>query len=403
MSDGALPTRTRRAVVSVGVLGALLTVAPLVFGGTSFITQVIANGTGVAIGLVIVVRGSTAAARRMGWLVTMAMLAIKFSTLAAGTEWLFDRGMEEAATWAALVVGSPTAELGIGLLSPLAIFPVMFLAVAFPDGRLAQGWRWYPPTVFVLFTAMAGAAALSPPHVGVTRREHPLFEDFVSPTWTSIAEILLLATVVLFLISVSSLVTRFRSASTTPDTRQQIKWFAYGLTLYLVTLLALLVLEILDLTTSEAFLVVDGLAFTAIPMSLGVAILRYRLYDIDRIISRTLAYALTFALLTGVFVLIAASPVLVAGSDADTFPPLLVSVSTLVVAALFNPLRRRLVRGLERRFDRARYDAEQVIELFSDRVNDLTDVDEIEAGLTEVLSRTLGPTSVGIWIADRSP
>lgn len=394
--------RRRRSVAIVGVVGVLLTVATLVFGGIGFITQAVANGGGVAVGLLVVARGSNDAARRMGWVLALAFLAIQVGTMAAFADWLVEQGRHDAGAWAATILGSADADFGMGLLSAAALLPILFLAVLFPDGRLAPGWRWYPWAVGAAVAAVTLGASLNPVHVGDVRLVHPLFENAVSESWTDFAEVALLAVAVLQLASIMSLVGRYRADGTSTTARQQIKWFGFGLGLYVLSIIVLLLGELTDLITSEVFIVVDGLMFTAIPLSLGVAILRYRLYDIDRIISRTLAYALTFLVLTGLFVLIATSPVLVAGGDADSFPPLLVSISTLVVAALFNPTRRRLLRSLERRFDRARYDAARVIEGFNEHVNDLTDHDAIEAGLVDVLDRTLAPATVSIWIAGRS-
>lgn len=392
----------RVAAIAMASAGVVLTASTLFFGGLSFITQAVANGLGVAIGLVIVVRGSSRDARRMGWLVAIAMLGIQIGTHAVLSDWLLERGHTDAAVWAATLLGSADSDFGMGIITALTLAPIGLLAVCFPDGHLPAGWSCYKWAITVVIGALAFSAALSPLHIGAVRFEHPLFESAVAETWTTLAEIILLAMALLLLGSLASLVARYRSPATTTVARQQIKWFGFGLGLYVVTVTSLLILEAFVFVSTETFVVIDGLAFTAIPLSLGVAILRFRLYDIDRLISRTLAYALTFALLTGVFVAIATSPVLFAGSEAESFPPLLVSISTLVVAALFNPLRRRLLRSLERRFDRAHYDAELVIEDFGDRVNDLTDRAAIEAGLADVLARTLAPTTVGIWIADRT-
>lgn len=398
-----LAARHRRAALAVGLLGAVLTVATLLLAGSGFITQAIANGCGIAVGVTIVRRGSSDAARRMGWIVTFAMTAIQVGALSVASDWLLDRGHTEAARWVAALFGSHGAEVGLGPVTALAMIPIVFLAVTFPDGRLRRGWGWYPWLVGAVGTTLVVSALLSPVYIGRDRITKPFLEDVAAEAWLEVSTFGLLGVALLLLVSMTSLVGRYRDPATTLAERQQIKWFAFGIGSYFVVVTGLLVGELLGVVSGTFFTVVDGLAFTLIPISLGVAILRYRLYDIDRIISRTLAYALTFVLMTGVFVAIVTSPVIFAHRAADSFPPLLVSISTLVVAALFNPVRRRVVRRLERRFDRAHYDAELVVEEFSDRISHLTDIDDIQSGLVDVFGRTLAPASIGIWIAKREP
>jgi hypothetical protein len=151
-----------------------------------------------------------------------------------------------------------------------------------------------------------------------------------------------------------------------------------------------------------------GSCLIALPVSIGVGILRYRLYDIDRIISRTLAYAIVTGLLVGVYtglVLLTMHLLTVSSSAA-------VAASTLVAAALFNPLRRRVQHAVDRRFNRARYDADRTVAAFAARLKDAVDLDSVRNDLTEVVRRTLEPAHVSVWIrsagedlvsADREP
>jgi hypothetical protein len=132
----------------------------------------------------------------------------------------------------------------------------------------------------------------------------------------------------------------------------------------------------------------------ALPVGIGVAILKYRLYDIDRIISRTLAYAIVTGLLAGVY----AGLVLLATQVLTVKSPVAVAGSTLVAAALFSPLRTRVQRLVDRRFNRARYDAERIVAAFAARLQDAVDLDGIRADLVSVVHRSLEPAQVSVWL-----
>jgi hypothetical protein len=135
----------------------------------------------------------------------------------------------------------------------------------------------------------------------------------------------------------------------------------------------------------------------ALPVSIGVAILKYRLYDIDRIISRTLAYAIVTGLLVGVY----AGLVLLATQVLSVKSPVAVAAATLATAALFNPVRRRVQRVVDRRFNRARYDADRTIEAFAARLQDSVDLAAVQADLASVVHRALEPAHVTLWTNHR--
>ena len=128
-----------------------------------------------------------------------------------------------------------------------------------------------------------------------------------------------------------------------------------------------------------------------------MAILRYRLYEIDRIISRTLAYAIVTGLLVGVY----AGLVLLATQVLTVKSPVAVAVATLVAAALFNPVRRRVQRIVDRRFNRARYDAERTVDAFAADLQGAVDLDSVRDGLVDVVHRALEPAHVSVWVQDR--
>jgi len=183
------------------------------------------------------------------------------------------------------------------------------------------------------------------------------------------------------------------------ERRQQLKWLASGAAAAIVSL----VIGTAFATTGPATLVVewvDNVAWCglgALPVSMGVAILRYRLYEIDRIISRTLAYAAVTALLVGVY----AGLVLLSTDVLSLTSTVAVAASTLAAAALFNPVRRRVQRAVDRRFNRARYDADKTVAAFAGRLQDAVDLDSVQADLAGVVQQALEPAHVSVWISQR--
>lgn len=139
------------------------------------------------------------------------------------------------------------------------------------------------------------------------------------------------------------------------------------------------------------------MALTVLPVSIAVGILKYHLYDIDRIISRTLAYAIVTGLLIGVY----AGVVLLATRVLPLRTPVAVAGATLVVAALFSPLRRWVQRIVDRRFNRARYDAEMTVSAFAARLKDAVDLDSARDDLTAAVQNALEPTHVSVWMSQR--
>ncbi|HEX2824439.1 MAG TPA: hypothetical protein VHO07_30390, partial [Streptosporangiaceae bacterium] len=134
-----------------------------------------------------------------------------------------------------------------------------------------------------------------------------------------------------------------------------------------------------------------------IPVACVLAVLKYRLYDIDRLISRTLAYAIVTGLLVGVY----AAIVLLARQVVSLTTPVAVAASTLAAAALFNPLRRRVQRAVDRRFNRARYDADKTVAAFAARLKDAVDLDAVQADLASAVHQALEPAHISVWMSER--
>jgi hypothetical protein len=145
-------------------------------------------------------------------------------------------------------------------------------------------------------------------------------------------------------------------------------------------------------------LVAFALAATTLPLSIGIAVLRYRLYEIDRIISRTLAYAALTGTLAVVYVAAFIALQAILAPFTQSGGPLAVAASTLAVFALFQPLRRRLQAAMDRRFNRSRYDAQRTVEAFASQLRDEVDLDRVGGAVQTVVGQALAPASVGIWL-----
>jgi peptidoglycan/LPS O-acetylase OafA/YrhL len=209
-------------------------------------------------------------------------------------------------------------------------------------------------------------------------------------------EVLYLALPLTLLFSGSAVIVRFRRSR--GDERQQIKWFAYAVAVMVSLFLFWFSLALAGLVPPDALLWTVPLL--GLPAGVGVSVLRYRLYDVDRIINLTLVYAL----LTGVLALIYAGSVValqrvfavLAGEDSR----LAVVVSTLVISALFNPFRRRIQAFIDRRFYRSRYDAKATLEAAGARLRDETDLDRLGDELVAVVSETVRPARASLWMRE---
>jgi len=191
------------------------------------------------------------------------------------------------------------------------------------------------------------------------------------------------------------MVLRFRSSHGVE--RQQLRWVAAGAAVAVIGLLAVVALLALEETYGFApgtWLVALALALASLPVAIGVAVLRYRLWDLDRLISRTVTYAVVTALLVLPYLaIVAAIPRLAEGSGS-----LAVAAATLAVAALFQPLRRRVQDLVDRRFNRRRYDAARTLEGFAARLRDQVDLDALEGELLGVVDQTMQPTQAWLWL-----
>ncbi len=286
------------------------------------------------------------------------------------------------------------------LLSPSYIYAfalVPLIILLFPDGRLGARWRW-PLRLYLAIGALVSAGTLSVAAGSLSLRipvdgsgavvglNHPSGGN----AWFGLAKVLFWpAAAALLIAAVVYQTHRYRRA--TGERRQQLKSLASGVGA-LIFCFALLAASggSSNVVGSVAFAV--GLA--ALPLSMGVGILRYRLYEIDRLISRTVSYALLTGLLVGTFIgLVALTTDTLALSGRVG-----VAASTLVAAALFNPLRIAIQRVVDRRFNRARYDAQATVDAFTARLRDAVEIDAIRADLLDAVNRAVQPTHTSVWI-----
>jgi hypothetical protein len=297
--------------------------------------------------------------------------------------------------------GHPVPVVGPAALIFAQQFFVFFVAfpliiLLFPDGRLpSPRWRWAlwlylalslsAPVVElgVTIDVIAGHAVHVLPDNQLPQVENPVG----GLAWTKYVGALFLAGLAAgWATALCRQVLSWRRSS--GERRQQLKWLMSGAATCGVFLIA-------SVVAGSSLWAVLMLGAAALPVSIGVGILKYRLYDIDRIISRTLAYALVTGLLVGVY----AGLVLLATEVLGFASPVAVAVSTLAAAALFTPLRRRVQRAVDRRFNRARYDADAAVEAFAARLAGAVALGEVRADLLAVLAGALEPAHLAVWLA----
>jgi hypothetical protein len=295
----------------------------------------------------------------------------------------------------------PGGELSVWIWSWVwvpAIGLVVFLDSLFPDGRLPGArWRWFARLTIAAVLAGALLAAFSPGQILQLPLENPLGIEGLPNAYRAV-EAFMYALVV---VAASSMLMRLRRVGWIE--RQQIKWFAYTTAVAISgVILKNTIFPVVGVTWAwwvGFVLTVVGLAGN--PIAMGIAILRYRLYEIDLLINRTLVYGPLTGMLAMVYV---GSVVLLQGvfrTLTGQQSQLAVVASTLAIAGLFIPLRRRIQSFVDRRFYRRRYDATNTLEAFGARLRDETDLDAVSDDLVGVVRETMQPAHVSLWL--RSP
>lgn len=280
----------------------------------------------------------------------------------------------------------------LGMGGQLALILAPFLLLLFPTGRLPSR-RWRP---------LAWASILCGTVVAILVY---LFDspDKVGGAVTVTVVVAVSGVFTVFVLSTVSLVVRYHRAEGME--RQQLKWFALAAVIAVLVFLGGNMLGLGRLLGGTFSNMLEAFANTCLYTAVGVAILRYRLYDIDTIINRTLVYGSLTVSLALIYSLgvTAAQTLFQALTGQQRLPQFAVIVSTLVIAALFNPLRRRIQTIIDRRFYRKKYDARKVVETFSSRLRDETDLATLQDELRRIVAETMNPRHVSMWLHQPPP
>ena len=355
-----------------------LTVAVLVEGAAHALAFPLGYAT---VGLVLSLRRP---ANPIGWLYAAAGLV--WSLAIPGDSWLYQLVAEHRPLPLAAQVAAVFGEFS---WAPATVLGVTLPALLVPDGRLrSRRWRPVAATSMVAAVLVVVGGGLAPARL----EDLPIANPFglagpagaVAGLLANVGTLLWVATMVA---SLACVVVRFRSSRGVE--RQQLRWVAAGA--------AAAVAGLLGGAAVPQGTVLSGVLYSSvlfIPLAVAVAVLRYRLWDLDRLVSRTVTYAVVTALLVVPFLLIVpAAGRLVGGSGS-----LAVAAATLAAAAVFQPLRRRVQDLVDRRFNRRRYDAARTVEGFAAHLRDQVDLDALRAELLAVVDQTMQPVGASLWL-----
>ncbi len=350
--------------------------AVLVFGS--------ATASTVLVGLLLITR---APRNRIGPLLLLAGVLLAFGY---GCSVYALRGAVEVPEWPGVdlvsIIGQSTFIWPIGIV-------LIGVPLIFPDGRLlSPEWRAVVVLVVMSMTA-ATFSSLTKVSTGVGGFSNPLAVPGLQTVDAFIDGLSSAMSVLAFGSAAAALWIRYRRGN--PVERQQLKWLLALAALAAVFLPTAFIMPNQDL--ADVAFILGALTLVALPIAIAVAILRYRLYEIDRIISRTIAYTSVSLLLLGVFgaAVVLLSAALASFASGQTIA---VAGATLVAYALFQPVLRRVRRDVDRRFDRARYDGERTAMAFAERLRDETDIETVMADLGATVQGSLHPTALGLWL-----
>jgi hypothetical protein len=300
-------------------------------------------------------------------------------------------GSLPGARWAANYVDSSWV-----LLSTLLGFVLLLT----PTGSLpSPRWRWWARLVVVaaVVAVTVRTVPLDPPYQAVDPGPLVVRDGPLAPAARAVTVAAIVVVLVSLLVAACSLVVRFRRARGVE--RQQLRWVSAAAAMAgLAVAFTLVSWAVLGPAAQPLWGWAEGIYITLLPLTIGAAILRYRLYDLDRIISRTLAWTLLTVLLGLGY----AAVVLLGGRLLPQGSSLAVAAATLAVAAAFQPARRRIQQAVDRRFNRHRYDAARTIAAFSARLRGQVDLDTLSAELLAVADQTMQPTMAALWLRDRT-
>jgi hypothetical protein len=376
-------------VVAVALSGASLVAAP-----TSAITLALVAPYGL-VGVLLAIRRPS---NPIGWIFLAILLVFASSLAAEGLGGAAVKGRS-----APLPGGLPLALIWVETWAYAAMFGLYYaLTVVFPSGRLPAGR--VGRAVRASFVVPVGAiiAGGFGPHLAGNFSSVYLGRTLDNPVGLlpfpdGLDGLLEIATIGLLVGGVVSMIVRFRRAHGIE--REQLKWLVASLALTAVLIVATVSVLVAVPRVGTAIWIFALLGFATIPPAVGIAVLRYRLYEIDRIVSRTVGWAVVSAVLLAVFVsVILVTQALLA--SITTSNTLAVAASTLVVAALFQPIRRRVQTRVDRRFNRARYDADGTVAAFVSRLREQVDLDQLRDEMNGTVAQTVQPTSLGVWLRE---
>jgi hypothetical protein len=370
--------RPRLAWALLGLTVALLASALAIgFTGGEAWNQKFAS---IPVALAFAVVGTLIAARtgnRLGWLFLGAAVLTAIVLVAYGYAAREATARLPGAAWSAWIF---TVVLGV---SSTLFFLVPLL---FPDGR-PPSRRWWPVVWVAIIDGLVQMVTVAVSDANFTNN-FPKLRDpviLVAPLGQAYNQAEAVGLLVL-LAGVISMIVRFRRSGT--EQRLQLKWFMYA------SAVAAVVILVAAKSGNDPLLEWE-VVFPLFPVAVGIAILKYRLYDIDRLISRTLGYVIVTGLLVGLY----AGLVLLATQVLSIKSPVAVAAATLAAAALFTPLRRRVQRVVDRRFNRVRYDADQTVAAFAARLQEGAALDAVRSDLLAVVNTAVEPAHVSVWTA----
>jgi hypothetical protein len=356
--------------------------APL---GAEVVAPILAAVSAVTVGAVLASRRPR---HPVGWL----LLALGLSANASGVASAY-------ASYGLLVrPGSLPAARSVALYLPVTVVTALscagFVLLLTPTGSLpSPRWRWWARVMAAAPVVSLLAITLAPRPFGQPYQatENPFDISGLDGSLLVIYQLAFAVTNLAVVVGAGSLVLRFRRARGIE--RQQLRWVALAAA---IALLGSVVLLAVSAVGASPVLLgwVAGCYFAILPLAIGAAILRYRLYDLDRIVSRALGYGLLTVLLGGGYAVV----VLVLGQLVSQDSSLVVAAATLAVAALFQPVRRRIQQVIDRRFNRRRHDAAATIAGFSERLHQQIDLDTLTVDLLAVVHQTMQPTQASLWL-----
>jgi hypothetical protein len=339
----------------------------------------------------------------VGWLLGLIGVSVATSTFAE------QYALYGLATARGSVPGARLVGALAGAAAELTVVMLLFLILLFPDGRLpSRRWR---PVAWMLFAVTAawitqGLQAGTRISGGLTNALAAANVTYPNPLgflprhgwYSDLLRLSLVLGIVTGVLVIASVFVRRRGAST--ELRKQLAWLGYVGALTVLWAAVLAVASQVAPGPANSWLGTVIWSFweltpvAGIPVACAVAVLKYRLYEIDKIVSRTLAYAIVTGLLVGVY----AGLVLLATQVLTIKSPVAVAVATLAAAALFTPVRSRVQHLVDRRFNRTRYDADQTLTAFAARLKDAVDQDAVRADLLGVVHHSLEPTHAAVWL-----